>query len=143
MMKLFEPDKELIVRTDACKEGFGAALLQKDDDGRTRVVEYASKKIPKAVGNLTTMELECLAVMWAIDKWKPYLNFRHFTLQTDNSAVVALMSKKDLSGKMARWVMTLLSLDFTIKHRSGRINVIADALSRQYELENGEASART
>ena len=122
VMKLFEPEKEIVIRTDACKEGFGAVMFQRDDDGKLRIVEYASKQISKAIGNLHSMELECAAIMWALDKWKPYLNFRPFILQTDNSAVVWLMKKKDLSGRMARWVMTLQSLDFKIEHRADSPN---------------------
>jgi hypothetical protein len=102
VMKLFEFDKPCIVQTDASKEGIGAVLLQKDDNGQTRVIEYASHKSNKMQANFTSEEMECWAVVWAVTRWKPYLYLQHFILQTDNRALTWLLTKEDLHGRLAR-----------------------------------------
>jgi hypothetical protein len=58
VMKIFEFGKPLVVRTDASSDGLGAALLQKDDDGVLRVIEYASHHTNKAERNYDAQEME-------------------------------------------------------------------------------------
>lgn len=54
---------------------------------------------------------------------------------TDHANLKWLMSKKDLSGRLARWALKLQGFSFTIEHRKGCDNKVADALSRVYEGE--------
>ena len=72
-----------VLRTDASDTGLGAVLLQKH--GETMFpTAYASKKLTGASKSYATVEKECMAIVWAIDKFSGYLYGRSFTLQTDH-----------------------------------------------------------
>ena len=88
VMKLFEFGKPLVVRTDASKEGVGAVLLQRDDEGVLRVIEYASEKSNMAQARWTAERMEAYAIVWALKRWRDYLLGGRFTLQTDNRALI-------------------------------------------------------
>ncbi|KAE9301653.1 hypothetical protein PF008_g22691 [Phytophthora fragariae] len=125
------PDFRLPFRvvTDASKVGLGACLMQ--DQGRGwQPIAYASKVNSKAEGNYGITELECLAVVWAIKLFRPYLYGRQFTIVTDHAALKWLMTSANLTGKLHRWGLTLQEFDFEVEYRPGATNVVADALSR-------------
>ena len=72
--------------------------------------------------NYHANERETLAVIHALRVWKIYL-FKPFELVTDNRAVTYLLSKKQLSGREARWLDLLAEFDMTISHKPGRENI--------------------
>jgi len=59
--------------TDASDVGLGAVLMQKDDQGKDRVICYEAKTLLLAEKNYLTIEKECLAVMWTMQKFKHFL----------------------------------------------------------------------
>src|SRR5947209_6124146 len=73
---------------------------------------------------------ECLAVVWGIEYFKHYLISKPFTVITDYSALKWLQTAKMPEGRRARWIMKLQQYDFEIKHRAGKSNANADAVSR-------------
>ncbi|KAE8985265.1 hypothetical protein PR001_g22938 [Phytophthora rubi] len=115
--------------TDASKTGLGACLMQ--DQGRGwQPVAFASKVNSNAEANYSITELECLAVVWAVKLFRPYLYGRAFTIITDHSALKWLMTRPNLAGRLHRWSLTLQEYEFEICYRPGATNVVADALSR-------------
>ena len=95
------------------------------------VIAYASKSLNKAEQNYLITDQEYLAVIWAIQHFHKYLLNKPFTVVTDHSALKGLMTANKIpKGKRARWTMELQQYDFIIKHRSGKSNINADALSR-------------
>jgi hypothetical protein len=132
VMKIFEFGKELVVRTDASAQGVGAVLLQKDDEGNLRVIEYASKKANKMTARYSAEKMEAFAVIWAVRRWHEYLLGSHFTIETDNRALKWMFGQKNLSGVIARWVMTMNQYDYEVRHKPGKFNRVADALSRSF-----------
>ncbi|KAE9308906.1 hypothetical protein PF008_g20847 [Phytophthora fragariae] len=115
--------------TDASQIGLGACLMQ--DQGRGwQPIAFASKVNNDAEANYSIAELECLAVVWSVKLFRPYLYGRTFEIVTDHAALKWLMTRPNLAGRMHRWSLTLQEYDFQILYRPGTTNVVADALSR-------------
>ena len=120
------------IHTDASHLGLGAVLAQKAD-GEVKPVAFLSRSLSEAEVKYHSNELECLALVWALKKFRCYLYGRPFIVRTDNSAVKWLWSKKELTGKFSRWILSLQEYDFKIEHVKGKNNVVADVLSRNLE----------
>lgn len=78
----------------------------------------------------TTTEKECLSVVFCVSKFLEYVEGTNFVVYTDHSALTWLFKQKDLTGRLARWVLTLQEHNMIIKHIKGKNNVVADAISR-------------
>lgn len=123
-------DKPFILQCDASLHGVGAVLAQCDDSGCERPIAFMSKKLNKAQRNYTVTELECMAVVLAIKKFRMYIDGHSFKVVTDHSSLRWLMNQSVLSGRLAKWAIKLQGYSFEIEHRKGTENVVADALSR-------------
>jgi hypothetical protein len=128
---LIYPDFRLPFRleTDASKVGLGACLMQ-DQGQRCQPMAFASKVNNNAEANYSITELECVAVVWAVKLFRPYLYGRTFEIITDHAALKWLMTRPNLAGRLHRWSLTLQEYEFDIVYRPGATNVAADALSR-------------
>ena len=73
-----------------------------------------------------------LAVVWAIKHFRVYLEGRKFILQTDHSALRWILSLKDPTNRLARWLACIQQYDFEVVHVKGKNNVVPDALSRRH-----------
>jgi len=126
---LVHPDyeKPFILQCDASLHGVGAVLAQCDQSGCERPIAFMSKKLNKAQRNYTVTELECMAVVLAIKKFRMYIDGHSFKVVTDHSSLRWLMNQSDLSGRLARWAIKLQGYSFEIEHRKGCENVVADA----------------
>ncbi|GBP06340.1 Transposon Tf2-6 polyprotein [Eumeta japonica] len=122
--------KEFIIQCDASRVGVGGVLFQYDDEGKEHPIAFVSQKLNKAQRNYTVTELECLAAIICVNKFRPYVEGLPFRIITDHSSLKWLMSQKDLSGRLARWSLKLQRYDFSIEHRKGSLNVVPDCLSR-------------
>ncbi|KAA3677052.1 uncharacterized protein DEA37_0001247 [Paragonimus westermani] len=124
-LKLPNTKETFIVATDASDRGIGAVLKQKEG-----VIEYASRVLTPTEQKYSTIEKECLAIVWALDKWRPYLLGQQFHVETDHKPLEWIMTARDPRGKLARWALRLQEYDFTINHVPGLSNCVADFLSR-------------
>lgn len=119
-----------VLETDASAAGLGAIQSQPQDDDKLYPVAYASHSLSAPERN---MELETLAVVWAISHFCFYLYGHSVTVLTDHSAVKAILETTNPSGKYARWWLQVYGSgvgDVKITYRPGRLNSGADALSR-------------
>lgn len=130
-------DKPFTLQTDASSYGIGAVLTQNTAAGE-QVICYLSRTLTRPERNFTTTERECLAVIWAVEKLRHYLEGAKFTVVTDHYSLLWLNRLKDPTGRLARWALRLQAFDFDIIHRKGKEHVVPDFLSR-LPLETGEA----
>ena len=122
-----------ILETDASIQGLGAVLSQVQKDGRPHPIAYASRSLSLSEKNYGITDLETLAVVWSISHFQSYLYGHDVTIYTDHSAVKAVLTNPQSSGKHARWWIKVHASGIksvNIVYRPGKENVSADALSR-------------
>lgn len=124
--------KPFIIQCDASNKGIGAVLCQKIDNVE-RPVAYLSRQLNDREQLYSTSERELLSIVYAIEKFRPYVEGSHFTIITDHSALKMLHKMKDPHGRLARWAMNLQQFSFDVIHRPGKSNVVPDALSRSID----------
>jgi len=134
---LVHPDfkRPYFIQCDASHVGIGAVLFQRDDEDSDRPIAFFSAKLRGAQLNYSVTEKECLAAVKAVERFRPYVELMPFTIITDHASLQWLMTLKDLGGRLARWSMALQTFQFKIEHRKGKDNVVADMLSRPFELD--------
>jgi len=131
------PDFNLpfILRTDASDYGISGVLSQLIND-EEQIIMFASKSLTDTQRAYSTPEKECLAILWALEKYREYVEGHDFTLYTDNSSLVWLHKMKNSSRKLMRWAIKLQEFSPKVVHIPGKMNVIADSLSRAPVVDN-------
>lgn len=114
---------------DASNLAAGVILVQTDTKGANHPIAYYSKLFNSAEQNYSVTERECLAVIWGVKHFRPFLYGTHFTIVTDHSSLRWLQNIKDPEGQLARWALKLQHYDFNIVHRPGLLHQNADGLS--------------
>lgn len=132
ILRMPDFSRPFVLHTDASGSALGAVLSQ-NHNGHLLPVAYASRALNKHELNYATLQLECLAVVFAFQKFQQYLEHREFELHTDCSALSWLLNHPRQTGKLARWTAFLNAFKFTIAHLKGSQNVVADCLSRLFE----------
>nr|XP_027093640.1 uncharacterized protein LOC113714042 [Coffea arabica] len=117
------------VECDASGVGVGAVLMQGG-----KPIAYFSEKLSGAALNYSTYDKELLALVRALETWQHYLRAREFVIQTDHQSLKHLKGQQKLSKRHARWVAFIESFPYVIKYKTGKSNVVADALSRRHIL---------
>ena len=95
----------------------------------THSISYFSKKLSEAKSRYSNYDQELYAVVQALKFWRHYLLHNDFTLYSDHDALRFLHSQKKLSARHARWIEILQDFTFSLQHRPGRDNKVADALA--------------
>ena len=106
-----------------------------DIDGERVLISCAGKTLTPAQKNYSPVELEALAVVWGIGYYRPYLFGRNFTVISDHESLKYLYNFQNPTGRIVRWILALQEYSFEVIYRSGKQNVVADALSR-LEMES-------
>lgn len=119
-------DKPFVVETDASDGGVGAILSQ---DGHP--ISYLSRALgPKNIG-LSAYEKEFLAILLAVDHWRPYLQVQEFLIQSDHRSLSCLDEQRLNTPWQRKALTKLLGLRYKIVYKPGKENGAADALSRR------------
>ena len=120
--------KDFLLETDALKEGLGAVLSQKQEDGQFHPVAYGRQVLSMHEKNYHSTNLEFLALKWAItEHFKEYLLYQPFLVKTDNNPLTYIMSTPNLDATGNRWVSALAKYDFWLEYQKGQDNAVADA----------------
>ncbi|XP_035862265.1 uncharacterized protein LOC118496109 [Sander lucioperca] len=126
-----DPKKPYVVHTDASTHGLGAALYQ-EQEGKLRVIAYASRGLNRCERRYPAHKLEYLSLKWAVtEKFFDYLYGAKFTVVTDNNPLTYVLTSAKLDAAGHRWLAALSTFDFNIQYRAGKKNQDADALSRR------------
>ncbi|XP_060062936.1 uncharacterized protein LOC132543450 [Ylistrum balloti] len=129
VLKLPDLEQEFILRTDASDTALGAVLLQ-EENGQTMPVAYTSRKLLPREKNYAIVEKECLAIVWAVQKFEPYIYGKEFVLETDHQPLTYLHRSKIANARLMRWALLLQPYRLRIRAIKGQDNVGADFLSR-------------
>lgn len=131
VLMMYHPERETELHTDASLYGYGAMLLQRNpEDMQLHPVYYSSRKTSDAEQKYHSYELEVLAIISSLKKFRHYLLGISFKIFTDCSAFEQTMKKRELTTRVARWALLLEEFDYTLEHRSGSRMKHVDALSR-------------
>ena len=122
-------EEPFFLKTDASGIAIGAVLVQGEKD-QEHPIEYASRLLTSAERNYSTIEREALALIWAVAKFRGYIEGSEVTLLTDHQPLKWLMSLKSPTGRLARWALQLQPYNVRIIYTPGKTNVVADTLSR-------------
>jgi hypothetical protein len=121
--------QQFIIETDACDIGVGAVLMQGDQP-----IAFLSKALGITHQKLSIYEKEFLALIMAIERWRPYLQRQEFLIRTDHKSL-SYLTEQNLHSDMQRKAMTrLMGLQFKVVYRKGKENLAVDALSRVHHL---------
>ena len=131
--------QKFVLQTDASSSAI-AAVLSQEIDGVRQPIAYASRTLTPCEKKSSIYELECLAVVFGINKFRRFLEHKEFLLETDNQALSWILAHPRQLGKIGRWVVQISSLKFQVQHVRGTQNVIADTLSRMYHLPDDHNS---
>lgn len=130
--------KPFNLTTDASNVAIGAVLSQGPIGGDLPVA-FASRTLNDSEQNLSVIERELLAIVWATKYFKAYIFGRKFNVITDHKPLQWLFSLKDPNSKLLRWRIRLEEFDYQIFYKKGKLNTNADALSR-IELHTKETN---
>jgi hypothetical protein len=130
ILSLFDPNRQTELHTDASSVGLGAMLIQFDSITKAKHLVYCcSRSLSDAEKKYHSTKLEVLAVIWALDKLRPYLD-REFTLVTDCNAIVFLNRNRSSTSQLSRWFDLVQEFHMTVVHNKGTTMSHVDCLSR-------------
>ena len=115
--------------TDASNHGIGAVLLQ-EHDGMKMPVMYISRKLKNGEENYSTIERECLGLVWATKRLHTYLYGREFIIETDHQPLLFLDKSKLSNDHIMRWALAMQIYRYRVSVIKGVDNAIADFLSQ-------------
>lgn len=131
VLALYDPKLETELHTDASSLGLGGILMQWQGNPRTlKPVAYFSRQTTPEERHMHSYELETLAVVCSLKKFRVYLLGINFTVFTDCNALRTTLTRRDLIPRIARWWLQISEFNFKIEYRAGLKMAHVDALSR-------------
>ena len=137
IMLTLDWNNEFEIICDANDYAMGAILGQRTEK-IFKAIYYASKTFNEIQENYSTTEKEMLVMVFACEKFRPYILGSHVVLHTNHAAIKYLMVKKDAKPRLIKWVLLLQEFNLEIKDKKGSDNVIVDHLSRLERIAGTE-----
>lgn len=122
-------NKPFSIQTDASSFAIGAVLTQ-NIDGVDHPIAYCSRTLNKQEINYSATERELLAVIFALEQYRAYVEGRKCSIVTDHASLQWFFNLKNPSGRLCRWACRLSQFNFDVVHRKGKDHVVPDCLSR-------------
>ena len=113
------------ITTDASNVALGGVLSQND-----KPIAYVSRTLNEHELNYSTIEKECLGIVWCLKQFRPYVYGRKIKLFTDHKPLIWLHNLKEPNSKLMRWRLQIGEYDYEINYKEGHLNKVADCLSR-------------
>lgn len=140
VLSIYSPKLETQLHCDASSLGYGAVLVQKQHDSKFHPVLYFSQRTTKVESKYHSFELEMLAIVNALNRFRVYLQGICFTIVTDCNSLKLALQKKDINPRILRWSLILQGYDYNLEHRDHTRMRHVDALSRCHLLVIQETS---
>ena len=118
--------KEFVVDCDASGSGFGAVLHQ-----GTGPLAFFSRSFAARHLKVAAYEHELISLVQAVRHWRPCLWGRAFVIRTDHYALKYMLDQRLSTIPQHQWISKLFGFDFRVEYHPGRLNTVADALSRR------------
>jgi hypothetical protein len=129
LLQLPDFDKTFELECDASGIGIGGVLMQE-----SKHVAYFSEKLNGPILNYFMYDKELYALVRSLETWQHYLWPIEFVIHSNHESLMHIRSQVKLNYRHAKWVKFIESFPYIIKHKKGKNNVIADALSRRYTM---------
>ena len=143
MLIAYDPDRETTLETDCSGYALGGVLRQRGPEGLFHPVAYYSRKLTPAEVNYPIHDKEMLAIVSAINEWRPMLQGVRFEVWTDHKNLEYFKTKQQLGERQRRWAYELSGYDFKIIHKAGKTQIQSDSLSRrEQDLPQGVEDER-
>ena len=124
-------DRPFILATDSSDHSMGYVLSQCDENGLEHPIAYSGRTLHGHELKWHITYKEGLALVEAVNHFRPYFANNSFTVYTDNVSVKWLKHIKNCQGRLGRWALTLQGYNFEIVHKASSANGNADGLSRR------------
>lgn len=128
-LKFFNPSEQIILQTDASKDGLGACLMQQG-----RPVAFVSRSLTPSEQRYSMVEKELLGICFAVQKFHQFIYGHNVICQTDHKPLVSIV-KKDIhksTNRIQRLLLKLLKYRLDVRYLPGKLMYISDFLSRNY-----------
>ena len=136
ILRQFDPQRRIFLCTDASAFAIGGVLWQRYGEDPLPVA-YVSRRLNKHELNYSVQELECLAIVYSVKKFRHYLLGSPFEIKvmSDHQSLQYLKKGREAGGRIARWAMALSEYNYQIEYLPGKSNLLGDALSRLVAIE--------
>ena len=121
--------KPFVLECDAFGEGIGVVLMQ-----YRHPIAFKRKKLQPHERLYSIYDKEMLAIMHALAKFRQYLVGGKFIVKIDQNSIRHFLTQKEVNDKQQKWVRKVQSYDFDIEYKNGKMNVVANTLSRNPTL---------
>jgi hypothetical protein len=123
--------KTFVLECDTSGKGIGVVLMQVG-----RPLAFTSKQLSEKNLGKPIYEKEMLAILHAVELWRPYLLGQRFQIKTDHQSLKYFLEQRISSQEQQKWVTKLFGYDYEIIYKKGKDNVVADALSRNMKTKD-------
>ncbi|XP_071052109.1 uncharacterized protein [Onthophagus taurus] len=130
ILTLYDSNADFEIHTDASKIGLAGILFQSKPNEVMKPVSYFSRQTSELEQKFHSYELEALAVVESLERFRVYVLGRKFKVVTDCNSLKMMMKKKDITPRIGRWILKLQEYDFEVEHRIGTLMAHVDVLSR-------------